>query len=90
MEASQPMRNRVRVVFSRWCHVLLYEMKFDGYRAITSKAGAEARLISRNRTLFNDDHPKLAEALESPWRLSILEVRTSRLFDLDCGLDLIP
>ena len=65
-------------------------MKFDGYRAITSKAGAEARLIWRNRTLFNDDHPKLAEALESPWRLSILEVRTSRLFDLDCGLDLIP
>ena len=28
----------------------LYELKFDGYRALAFKAGKEVRLISRNRT----------------------------------------
>ena len=31
----------------------MYEMKFDGYRALAFKAGKEVRLLSRNRTLFN-------------------------------------
>jgi bifunctional non-homologous end joining protein LigD len=28
----------------------LYELKFDGYRALAFKVGKEVRLISRNRT----------------------------------------
>jgi len=44
----------------------LYELKFDGYRALAFKAGKEARLISRNRTNFDNDYPQLIEALKSP------------------------
>jgi bifunctional non-homologous end joining protein LigD len=40
-------------------------MKFDGYRALAFKAGSEVRLLSRNRTLFNDNYPVLIEALKS-------------------------
>jgi bifunctional non-homologous end joining protein LigD len=36
----------------------LYELKFDGYRAIAFKAGKEVRLVSRNRTKF--DYPNLS------------------------------
>ena len=43
----------------------LYELKFDGYRALAFKAGKEARLISRNRTNFDNDYPQLIEALKS-------------------------
>jgi bifunctional non-homologous end joining protein LigD len=42
----------------------LYEMKFDGYRALAFKAGKEVRLLSRNRTIFNDDYPQLIDALK--------------------------
>jgi bifunctional non-homologous end joining protein LigD len=40
-------------------------MKFDGYRALAFKAGKEVRLISRNRTNFDNDYPQLIEALKS-------------------------
>ena len=40
----------------------LYELKFDGYRAIAFKAGKEVRLVSRNRTNF--DYPQLIDALK--------------------------
>src|ERR1700757_3712948 len=43
----------------------LYELKFDGYRALAFKAGQEARLISRNRTNFDNDYPQLIDALTS-------------------------
>jgi bifunctional non-homologous end joining protein LigD len=43
----------------------IYEVKFDGYRALAFKAGSEVRLLSRNRTLFNDNYPVLIEALKS-------------------------
>jgi bifunctional non-homologous end joining protein LigD len=43
----------------------LYELKFDGYRALAFKAGKEARLISRNRTNFDNDYPQLIDALKS-------------------------
>jgi bifunctional non-homologous end joining protein LigD len=39
-------------------------MKFDGYRALAFKAGKEVRLLSRNRTIFNDDYPHLIDALK--------------------------
>jgi bifunctional non-homologous end joining protein LigD len=42
----------------------LYEMKFDGYRALAFKAGKEVRLISRNRTNFDNDYPLLIDALK--------------------------
>jgi bifunctional non-homologous end joining protein LigD len=43
----------------------IYELKFDGYRALAFKAGKEARLISRNRTNFDNDYPQLIDALRS-------------------------
>jgi len=43
----------------------LYELKFDGYRALAFKAGKEVRLISRNRTNFDNDYPVLIDALKS-------------------------
>ena len=43
----------------------LYEMKFDGYRALAFKADKEVRLISRNRKSFNDDYPVLVDSLKS-------------------------
>jgi bifunctional non-homologous end joining protein LigD len=43
----------------------LYELKFDGFRALAFKAGKEVRLISRNRTNFDNDYPQLIDALKS-------------------------
>jgi bifunctional non-homologous end joining protein LigD len=43
----------------------IYEMKFDGYRALAFKMEKEVRLLSRNRTLFNDNYPQLVDALKS-------------------------
>ena len=40
----------------------LYEIKFDGYRALTFKEGKEVRLISRNKKAF--DYPELLAALK--------------------------
>ena len=37
----------------------IYELKFDGYRALAFKDGKEVRLVSRNRTNFNNDYPQL-------------------------------
>ena len=42
----------------------LYEMKFDGYRALAFKAGQEVHLISRNRIDFCDDYPPLLDTLK--------------------------
>jgi bifunctional non-homologous end joining protein LigD len=38
----------------------LYELKFDGYRALAFKAGKEARLDSRNQINFGNDYPSLS------------------------------
>jgi bifunctional non-homologous end joining protein LigD len=43
----------------------IYELKFDGYRALAFKAGKEVRLVSRNRTNFNNDYPQLVDSLRS-------------------------
>ena len=43
----------------------VYEMKFDGYRALAFKMDKEVRLLSRNRKLFNDNYPQLVDALKS-------------------------
>ncbi len=42
----------------------LYEPKFDGYRTLAFKSGKEVRLLSRNRTNFNDNYPQLIDALK--------------------------
>jgi bifunctional non-homologous end joining protein LigD len=43
----------------------LYEMKFDGYRALAFKTGREVRLVSRNKIDFGDDYRQLLDALKS-------------------------
>jgi bifunctional non-homologous end joining protein LigD len=40
----------------------LYEIKFDGYRALAFKDGKDVRLISRNKKPF--DYPLLLDALK--------------------------
>lgn len=43
----------------------LYELKFDGYRALAFKGGKEVRLVSRNRTNFDNAYPQLIDALKA-------------------------
>jgi ATP-dependent DNA ligase len=43
----------------------IYELKFDGYRALPFKSGSDVQLVSRNRTSFNKAYPQLIEALQS-------------------------
>src|SRR5215472_15071776 len=40
----------------------LYEIKFDGYRALAFKDGKDVRLVSRNKKAF--DYPQLLNALK--------------------------
>src|SRR6516164_9056384 len=40
----------------------LYEIKFDGYRALVFKDGKDVRLVSRNKKAF--DYPRLIDALK--------------------------
>ncbi|MGA8659195.1 MAG: non-homologous end-joining DNA ligase [Chthoniobacterales bacterium] len=42
----------------------LYELKFDGYRALAFKAGKEVRLLSRNQINFGNDYPQLIDSLK--------------------------
>ena len=39
----------------------IYEIKFDGYRALAFKEGKDVRLVSRNQKAF--DYPQLLDAL---------------------------
>lgn len=41
----------------------LYELKFDGYRALALKAGAEVQLLSRNEKDFAQRFPEIVEAV---------------------------
>jgi bifunctional non-homologous end joining protein LigD len=43
----------------------IYELKYDGYRALAFKSGSDVRLVSRNRTNFNNAYPHLIDALKS-------------------------
>ena len=57
----EPMMARLveRLPTGKW----LYELKFDGYRALAFKTGQEVRLVSRNQVGFK--YPQLANALKS-------------------------
>ncbi|HEY3898133.1 MAG TPA: non-homologous end-joining DNA ligase [Chthoniobacter sp.] len=43
----------------------LYEIKFDGYRALALKGGSQARLLSRNEKDFGGKFPELMSAIFS-------------------------
>ena len=43
----------------------LYEIKFDGWRALTLKAGPAVQLFSRNKTEFTGKFPEIVAALSS-------------------------
>src|ERR1700746_4008550 len=58
IEPMNPLRVRELPV-GNW----IYELKFDGYRALAFKADKEVRLVSRNRTVFND-YPQLIDSLK--------------------------
>jgi len=57
----EPMMARLveKLPTGKW----IYELKFDGYRALAFKTGQEVRLVSRNRVGFK--YPQLANALKS-------------------------
>src|ERR1700731_2922143 len=59
IEPMNPLRVRELPV-GNW----IYELKFDGYRALAFKADKEVRLVSRNRTVFNNDYPQLIDSLK--------------------------
>ena len=42
----------------------IYELKFDGYRALAFKTDKEVRLVSRNRTNFSDNYPLITDGLK--------------------------
>ncbi|HVZ67411.1 MAG TPA: DNA ligase D [Patescibacteria group bacterium] len=41
----------------------IFEIKWDGYRAIADTVGKKVRLYSRNKISFNDHYPEIVEAL---------------------------
>lgn len=43
----------------------LYEVKFDGWRALALKGGDETRLVSRNRKDFGEKFPEIVNAVNS-------------------------
>ena len=43
----------------------IYELKFDGFRALALKRGGKVKLISRNENDLTKKFPEIAEALES-------------------------
>src|SRR5262249_51633962 len=50
----------------------VYEIKFDGYRALAFKDGKDVRLVSRNKKAF--DYPQLLDALKKlPAERAILD-----------------
>jgi bifunctional non-homologous end joining protein LigD len=50
----------------------LYEIKFDGYRALAFKDDKDVRLVSRNKKAF--DYPQLLDALKKlPAERAILD-----------------
>ncbi len=52
----------------------IYELKFDGYRALALKDGAEARLLSRNEKDFTTRFPEIADAVaQLPCKGAILD-----------------
>jgi bifunctional non-homologous end joining protein LigD len=52
----------------------IYELKFDGVRALALKRGDEIRLISRNAKSFTEKFPEVAEALEElPCKEAVLD-----------------
>lgn len=42
----------------------IYEIKWDGYRAISEVDGSEVQLYSRNGLVFNDNYPLITNALK--------------------------
>lgn len=59
----------------------LYELKWDGYRALALRDGASVELISRNQKPLTADFPELAEALAQ------LPVKSAVLDGEICALD---
>ena len=43
----------------RW----IYEIKFDGWRALALKGGSQARLLSRNEKDFGGKFPEIMESV---------------------------
>ena len=52
----------------------LYEIKFDGWRALALKGGAETRLLSRNENDLTDTFPEIAKAITTlPGHVAVID-----------------
>lgn len=60
-EFVEPMKAKLaaRAPSGEW----LYEIKFDGWRALALKGGSQARLVSRNEKDFGSKFPEIMESL---------------------------
>ena len=60
----------------------IYELKFDGVRALALKHGDDIRLVSRNAKNFTEKFPEVAEALrELPCQEAVLDGEIAALDD---------
>jgi bifunctional non-homologous end joining protein LigD len=52
----------------------LYELKFDGYRALAIKTGKTVKLLSRNKKDFTSSYPEIVEAVRTlPLREGVID-----------------
>jgi bifunctional non-homologous end joining protein LigD len=61
----EPMKARVADSPPSPSRDWIYEIKFDGYRAIAFKNGASVRLFSRNEKDFGEKFPEIVEAISA-------------------------
>ena len=48
----------------------LYEVKWDGYRAVAFINDGRARLVSRNQNELTGEFPEIAQAMQDlPWKM---------------------
>jgi bifunctional non-homologous end joining protein LigD len=51
----------------------IYEIKWDGYRAIAEVGNGTGRLYSRNGLVFNDKYPVITKALQKIKQPAVLD-----------------
>jgi len=64
----------------------IYEIKFDGYRALALRGGSEARVLSRNEKDLGGKFPEVKDSIAA---LNIQEAIVDKEFDFDSRRELL-